>query len=138
MIVRASHTGYVFLVSVLVIGAIAGTTTLSLLLLGWAAEQNGFLAVQSHQALENAHTCAERALLSLRKDPTYGGDETFTLARGSCTVEPIGGSGNEDRTLCVEGSDGDTDQRMELNIKHLFPSVSIASWQDVSDFSLCP
>lgn len=138
MTTSSSHSGYVFLVSVLVIGAIAATTLMSLLLLGWAAEQNGFLAVQSHQALENAHTCMERTLLSLRKDPTYGGDETFTLARGTCTVRPIGGSGNLNRTVCVEGDDGNTIQRMEVLIAQLFPSVTVASWQNISDFSLCP
>ena len=138
MMIRSSHSGYIFLVSVLVIGAIATATTLSLLLLGWAAEQDGFLAIQSHQALENAHTCAERTLLSLRKDPTYGGDETFTLTNGSCTVREIGGSGNENRTVCVEGDDGLTVERMEIKIAHLFPFIVVGSWQNVSDFSLCP
>ncbi|HVW66508.1 MAG TPA: hypothetical protein VHA78_02135 [Candidatus Peribacteraceae bacterium] len=138
MTIRSAHSGYIFLVSVLVIGAIAATTTLSLLLLGWAAEQNGLLAVQSHQALENAHTCAERALLALRKDPSYGGDETFQLARGSCTVKYIGGNGNENRTVCVEGANGLTVERMEMAIVHVFPSITFSSWQNVADFSLCP
>lgn len=138
MILRRARTGYIFLVSVLVIGAIAAATVVSLLLLGWAAEQNGFLEVKSHQALENAHTCAERTLRSLRLDPTYGGEETFTLTRGTCTVDPIGGSGNRNRTICVQGNQNNVVARMEIAVAQLFPSVTITSWQQVAAFSLCP
>jgi hypothetical protein len=138
MIRSPSHSGYIFLVSVLAIGAIATATVVSLLLLGWAAEQNGYLVMQSRQANENARTCAERALRSLRSDVTYGGEQTFQLTRGSCTIDPIGGTGNENRTICVLGIDVNTDARMEVLVSKLYPSVVISSWQNVSDFSLCP
>lgn len=133
-----SRPGYIFLVTVLMIGAIASTTLLSLLLLGWAAEQNGFLAVRSQQALEYMLTCSERSLRSLRLDPTYAGDERFTFANGSCYIHMIGGSGNVSRTLCVEGLSGSVTRRMELQIGRLFPAVAVNSWQEVSGFSQCP
>jgi len=134
------HTrpGYVFLVSVLLIGAIASTTLFSLLLLGWAAEQNGFLQVQSQQAYEYAQTCAERAMRSLRLDPTYVGDTTFFFGTNSCTIHPIGGTGNQNRTLCVESLSGKIVRRMQIQIAQLFPVTLISSWQEVSTFSLCP
>jgi hypothetical protein len=94
--------------------------------------------MQSRQANENARTCAERALRSLRSDVTYGGEQTFQLTRGSCTIDPIGGTGNENRTICVLGIDVNTDARMEVLVSKLYPSVVISSWQNVSDFSLCP
>ncbi len=133
-----SRPGYIFLVTVLMIGAIASTTLLSLLLLGWAAEQNGFLAVRSQQALEYMLTCSERSLRSLRLDPVYVGDERFTFENGSCYVHLIGGAGNLNRTICVEGLSGNITRRMELQIGRLFPLVTVNSWQEVSSFTQCP
>ncbi len=138
MMQTRSRPGYVFLVTVLMIGAIASTTLLSLLLLGWAAEQNGYLQVQSQQAFEYADTCAERAIRSLRLDPTYAGDERFTFGTSSCYIHPIGGGGNLDRRVCVESSSGNVVRRMELLLSRLFPSVVVDSWQEVSAFTLCP
>ncbi len=132
-----SRPGYIFLISVLVIGAVAATTAISLVLLGLASEQTGNTVVQSDQSFEYAQTCIERALRSLRDDLTYGGDETFTFARGSCTLLSIGGSGNRDRTLCAEGRSGQSVRRLEILVRTLYPTVTIATWREVSIFSLC-
>jgi hypothetical protein len=134
----AARPGYVFLISVLVIGAISATTAISLVLLGLASELTGFSVAQSAQAYELAQTCAERSLLSLRKDPAYAGSETFTLTGGTCTVQSIGGTGNANRTVCVEGHSADIVRRLEIGVARLYPSVRIASWEEVPSFSLCP
>lgn len=134
----SSRDGYIFLVSVLVIGVIASATATSLLLLGWAAEQNGFTVVQSGRAFEYAQTCAERALRSLKKDPGYGGEQTVSFEWGECEVMVVGGNGNVDRTVCIEGRSGEHIRRMEIDIERLFPSTVITSWTEVPDFTLCP
>lgn len=134
----SAHPGYIFLVSVLMIGVISSTTLLSLLLLGWAAEQNGQLSVQSQQSLEYMQTCAERSIRSLRLDPTYTGEERYRFGSDSCYIRVIGGSGNNDRTICLEGLSGNVTRRMEIRVSALFPSVVIRSWQEVSAFSYCP
>lgn len=138
MIRIRSRPGYIFLITVLVIGVIATATASSLLLLGWAAEQNGLLVQQSAQAYEFAQTCAERGLREMRRDLNYAGNTTFSFERGSCTIGRIGGAGNEKRMLCVEGYSGDSTRRMELSIDRLYPTVTIRSWEEVSSFSLCP
>lgn len=137
MMCTPARDGYIFLVTVLMIGAIASTTLLSLLLLGWAAEQNGALVERSHRAFEYMNICAERTIRSLRLDPTYAGDETFTFERGSCTVHPIGGGGNLDRVLCIESESAPVIRRMEIQINRLFPRVMIRSWQEVNTFTYC-
>ncbi|UPA22620.1 hypothetical protein K8942_00175 [Candidatus Peribacteria bacterium] len=132
-----ARNGYVFLVTVLMIGAIASTTLLSLLLLGWAAEQNGALVERSQHAFELMQICAERSLRSLRLDPTYAGNETFTFARGTCKVYDIGGSGNLDRTLCIESVSGPVTRRVEIQVNRIFPLTTIRSWQEVTAFTRC-
>ncbi len=135
---RGNRPGYVFLVSVLVIGAIAATTAVSLVVLGLAAGQTGLTVAQSAQALANANTCIERTLRSLRLDLAYAGDETFTLDRGTCTVHAIGGAGNEHRTICAEGQMRQAVRRIEIDLVHLFPAVTADSWREVEAFTLCP
>jgi hypothetical protein len=135
----SSKHGYIFLVTVLLGGTIAMATTISLLLLGLAAERTASSFEDSTEALEQARTCAERAILSLRTDPTYGGQETIVAGENdSCIIHPIGGSGNMNRTLCTEGKDGEDVRRMEIQISQLFPWVSISSWREVDVITLCP
>lgn len=131
------HDGYIFLVTVLVIGVIASATAASLMLLGWAAEQNGLLLVQSGQALEYAQTCIERSIRELRSDLGYVGDTSVTFEHGLCEVERIGGTGNENRYLCVVGYSGDSVHRIQIHIRSLFPTPTIRSWEEVSTFTLC-
>ena len=135
---KAARPGYVFLVSVLVIGAIASTTAVSLVLVGLAAGQTGFAVSQSAQALGNANTCLERTLRSLRLDLTYAGGETFTLTTGTCTVHDIGGAGNAHRAVCVEGQVRETVRRLQADLDEVFPAVKVDSWREVEEFTLCP
>jgi hypothetical protein len=133
-----SHDGYIFLISVLVVGVIAGATSTSLMLLGWAAEQNGQLAVQSYQSFANAQTCIERAIRTLRSNLSYGGSGTYILEYGSCTVHAIGGTDNDDRTICATGISGSSTHRLQIQLDSLYPSVIVRKWQEVPTFTLCP
>lgn len=137
MIRLKSRDGYIFLVTVLVIGVIASATAASLMLLGWAAEQNGLLLVQSTQAYEYAQTCAERTLRELRSDLGYAGNVTVTFERGSCQIHSIGGSANENRHICITGLSGDAVRRVQVDVAALFPSVRVRTWEEVSSFTLC-
>jgi hypothetical protein len=134
----SSQPGYIFLVSVLVIGVIASVTAASLLLLGWAAEQNGLLIMQSARAFEYANTCAERVIHQLRIDHSYGGNVSQVFDYGSCDIEPVGGSGVMQRTVCVAGHSGNAIRRLEIDIDQLYPSVVVRTWRETSSFTLCP
>jgi hypothetical protein len=138
MKISRTHSGYVFLVTVLVIGVIASATAASLALLGWAAEQNGYMLQQSNQASEYAQICAERTLRELRNDLNYAGEVTYEFDHGHCEVNRITGSGNENRNICISGVGGDNIHRYEIDVKRLYPTVMIDSWQEVADFLLCP
>jgi len=138
MMHHQSHNGYVFLVTVLVVGVIATVTATSLMLLGWAAEQNGQLVAQSTQAFEYAQACVERTLRDLRYDPAYAGSGTINFTYGTCSVSRIAGHGNDDRAICSTGISGQNTRRLEVQILQLYPSVVVQSWREVSSFSLCP
>lgn len=136
---QTKRKGYVFLLSVLIIGAIASEMVVTLMLLGLSAEQNGLSYLQSVQAEEYARSCAERAFRSLRNDLTYDGGEYITFTYGSCQIRHTGGSGNADRVLCIEGITGRTTRRLQISLAKVFPRVEVTSWEMVSDFTTaCP
>lgn len=133
----ANRRAYVFLISVLFIGAIAMSTAATLVVLGVGSMKTSLTTMQSVQALHNAETCVERALRSLRLSSSYAGNETLTLTEGSCMLLVIGGSGNADRTICAKGIVGNVVRRVEAQVMALRPIGLIDSWQEVGNFRLC-
>lgn len=132
----ALRNGYVFLVSMLVIGTIAAAASVTLLLLGWTAEQNGELHVQSAQSGELASTCVERAVHKLQLDLSYAGNETIsdTQPFGTCKIYNVGGTvgSNFDRTICVQGFSRNGSQRLQqVYLSRVFPKTSISTWDEV-------
>lgn len=133
-----SRPGFVFLIAALVIGIIVSGMAISLVLLGLGAQQSSLTVQQAAQAYENAQTCAERALKSLRADLSYDGGESFALGSGACSITRTGGSGNLDRSLCITGVSGKSTRRLELAIRKIYPAVKIISWREVDTFTRCP
>ncbi len=138
MTIFRSRDGYAFLITVLVIGVMAVATATSLMLLGWAAEQNGLLIERSGQAEEYAKACLERTFRRLRLEPTYAGNETITFPKGSCVVRPVVGDGVNDRRVCVEGRSGNVVRRFQADIAELFPAIRTSSFAEVVAFTSCP
>ena len=129
--------GYVLLIAVIAIGAVASIILSSLLLLGTSAGQVSHSVRRGAQAFAAAQGCAEYALLKLRESPSYSGNEMQALDAGTCEVLPIGGMGNNNRFICVEGVAGENTRRLEIVVRQILPQVRIDSYQEVADFSLC-
>lgn len=136
--VSAKNRGFVLLLSTMFVGAIASIILTSVLLLGTNSGLVHFSVQQSAKALAAAHACAEVALQTLRNNPGYEGNQfLYPSANESCEILPIGGTGNANRLLCTEGQAGDTIRRLEIVINTIYPQITVASWQEVSIFSLC-
>lgn len=131
-----SKNGYVFLISVLFVSAIAISVLGSYMLLSIASMENGITYQSSAQALENAQTCAERGLMNLFLNSGYTG-EAIELDNGDCTILQPGGYGNVNRTLCIEGVSGAHTRRLEIVLERLLPSIQVFSWQEVATISSC-
>lgn len=131
------RNGYVFLFSVLVVGTISSVLVVSMLLIGIALERGGLTIQQSAQSFALAQTCMERAILSLQEDLQYGGGTELTFTEGSCTILRVGGNGNEDRTVCVQGEAGTSVRRIEALLSQVIPVTRVSSWQEVTNFTLC-
>jgi len=119
------------------IGAIALATLSSLLMIGIGSMQIGFTVRQSEQARSLAQTCAERGLRSLWEDTGYVGTEALNFDEGECDILRIGGSGNENRSLCAEGRVGPTVRRYEILLGRVLPSIEVSAWREVEQFTAC-
>ncbi len=136
---HSPRPAYIFLITVLVIGAIASASATSLILLGIARQESSLTALRSAQAMEFARTCAERALRSLRADLSYDGGQTVSFPEGSCIIRHLNGGGNEGRAICTQGQSDTTIHRLEISIARVLPATQITSWKEVVLFSgLCP
>ena len=137
MLTLRTRRGYVFLMSVLSIGAIATATAVSMILLGLASQHSGATVASSSQAWEHANTCVERALRELRSDIFFSGNRTYTLTSGTCRLLPIGGSGVRDRVICAEGTSNTSVRRVQVQVATLLPTTTIRQWEEVHVFTFC-
>lgn len=139
MMFSAHRSGYIFLLSVLVIGAVAAASASSLILLGISGQQSSLTVIQSYQAMEFAQSCADQAILALKSDLTYDGGVSVYYTEGSCSIRHMSGNGNRDRGICIEGRSGPSVRRLEVDVEQVLPTTLIRSWTEVSAFTgLCP
>lgn len=134
---HSTKNGYILLITVLIVGAIASAILSSVLLLGISLNQVSLSVLQANQALALAQGCAEHGLLRLHESPAYAGNEFIAIGTNQCEILSVGGIGNNDRVLCAEGTMGDSVRRLEIVVNQVLPQTTIYSWQEVSVFTLC-
>lgn len=145
-----SRNGYTLLLTVLVVGTMASATSIALILLGMSVERSSYSMQLSSQAFNGAWACVENAIASLQADLEYDGNERreYTYAydeNGSieygiteCTIYPIGGTENEDRTICTEATFGNfTTRRLEVHLDRVIPGAVVNSWEEVTTIESC-
>ena len=132
-----THKGFMLLITIIIIGAIASAILSSLLLLGISSSQISLTVQESSRGLAAAQGCAEYALHKLRVSPSYAGNEVRTMGSDTCEVLTVGGIGNNNRAVCTEGRAGEAIRRLEIAISQILPQTKVYSWQEVSVFSLC-
>lgn len=133
--VSAKQTyGFVALINVLLLGAIGTLFVTSFLLLGVDFSRTGAALVRSTQAKALANACAEEALQKLRESVYYAGSEQLAFTTGSCTIEPIQGVGNLNRTVQVTAAVTNVKRKIKIVVAAIHPTIQITSWQEVADF----
>ena len=85
--VVSHRDGYVILVGVLVMGAVAVSVATSIILLGIGSSKSSFIQQRGYLSQSIADACAEIALQNLIDDPDYDGEVIDPFAGGSCTID---------------------------------------------------
>lgn len=125
---------YIALITILIISAVTLLIAVSSSLFGISETDMGLIVDQSTQSYYLANACAEYALERLKNNINYAGDETLDIDDGSCYIYLPEGSGNENRTIKVTGTLANKTRKIKIIIEKVNPSMTINSWQEVSEF----
>jgi uncharacterized protein (UPF0333 family) len=129
-----SHSsGFVVLLSVLIVSAIATAIVVSLLLLGIGSSRTSFALEQSNQAKALANTCAEEALQQISDSTPFTGTGSLNLGQGSCDYE-VTSQGGQDRTITAEGVVGSVVRRVWITINKINPDIDMTRWEELAEF----
>jgi hypothetical protein len=127
------NNGYIVLLSVLLVGAVASAIVITSLTLGLDRSRTAFTALNSTQALMLAETCAEVSLQEIDNDNTFTGSATLNPPEGECqyTVVDIAEGVKEIR---ARGEKHNNIRKVLIETQELDPEIIISSWKEVKEF----
>ncbi len=130
---KEARSGYVALISVIVISAIGLTIMLSVIAAGVDASKTDFSLQQSGGARSLASSCVEEALQQITETGTTSSAGNLVIASGTCmyTITSVNG-GNI--TIQSTGLLGSVTSKLKVLIATTSPGVSLSSWEEVADF----
>ena len=131
-LLAASHGGYIALISVLVVGAVGGGITISLILLGLGSARTSLSVDQSNQAMALSNACAEEALQRIRDSATFTGNRSLTLGEGVCEFT-VTSQGGQNRTVTASGVIGNNIRKEKIKIDKINPAIQVVSWEEIAD-----
>lgn len=123
-------SGFIALLTVLIIFAIALLVGLSLSFLSISEATMGLQKSQSSQAYFLTNLCAEQALMKLKEDINYPGSEIIEIEGGNCQILPIEGNW----VIKVFGNFRNQIKKIKIVVSQVNPEMIISSWQEVADF----
>lgn len=129
---RKLQGGYVALVGVLVFSAMILLAGLGVSLRGIDAAESSLDEAFSIHARMLADACAEEALMRLKSNFGYSGNETIIVGgTDTCTIVSVSGSGNTDRVVLSEAAVGRTLRRVRVDVARITPSLIVRAWDTV-------
>lgn len=132
--IKQKKAGFVTLISVIIIGFVALSIAVGVLLIGIGADQATTSLERGALARSYAEACAETALYELKLNNTYAAGAVINFTYGSCTVTAITGTGDTNRVVQVTGSVSPVVKKIQVNIAQINPTMTLTSWQEVADF----
>ena len=125
-----NQSAFIALTTLLIIFVLALIIGLSFSLLSVGQAMMGLKKSQSSQAYFLANLCAEEALMKLKENLNYPGNETISIEESSCQILPIEGRW----VVKVIGDWKSQIKKMKIVISQVNPKIIISSWQEVADF----
>lgn len=129
---KLNQGGYVTLISVLILGAVGVSVTISIILLGLGSSRTSFALLQSAQAKVFVDTCVEEGLQQITDSGPFTGTDTLQFETGECTYTVVD-DGGQNRTITASSTVGTIIRKVKVTIDSVNPQLNVASWQEVSD-----
>lgn len=130
---KKKEGGYIALISVIVIGAIASSVGISSIVLGTVSSNTTFSRQSGEQATSLADACVEQALENIKNSPNYIGTTNIDpIGFGSCSYSVLN-TGGSTREIQATGVVSDSTRKIEVILSSNLPII-IDSWLSVTDF----
>lgn len=129
--VNTRQSGYVALLTVLVVGAAATAVALVLLVSGADSQRSTLVEQQSKQARALAVACAEEALQQIHDNIAFSGTNSLSLGQGNCNYV-VTVTAPTTRSIAVTGTIGNVVKKIQTYATIGTSSISVTSWQEVS------
>lgn len=126
-----NQNGYIALIAVLVMGAVAVTVTSTLLFTGVDSQREIKVAQSSAQAAQLATACAEDALQSMHDNTSFTGNGFVSLTTGNCAYV-VASTGASTRTIDANATINNVTRKIKVYVTINLSSLSITSWQDIN------
>ncbi|HSX34101.1 MAG TPA: hypothetical protein VLF62_00465 [Candidatus Saccharimonadales bacterium] len=127
--------GYIALMAVLILGAVATAIGITLLLTGTDAQRLTLGEQQSRQARALAVACGQEALQQIHDNLAFTATNTsMNLGQGSCkySVGTSSGIGSV-RLVSASGTVGDITRKVQAGVTVNASTITVSSWQDMPD-----
>lgn len=121
--------GYVLLISVIILGAIATSIAVTLLFLGSGDSKNAISHQQSEFAQATVNACAEEALEQIRSSTSFTGTNNISINNGSCTYA-VTNTGGETRLVTASSTVDGINRHVSIIITAINPKL-VVSWQEI-------
>lgn len=129
-----TQRGFIVLTSVIIIGAVVLLIGMGVVMRSIGETDMSQNEELSTRALTFANSCAELAVIKLRNNFNYSGNEDIIVnGSDSCHVFPTEGSGNLNRVVKTDGAIRGYKRRVLVEINQLDPLI-VGSWRDVPSF----
>lgn len=130
MVKHNNQSGYIALLAVLIVGAVATATSLVLLATSANSQRSALTSQQAKQARALAVACSEEALQLINEDTAYTGTGNLTLGQGSCTYT-VASTGASTRTIATTATVGNILRKIQISVTIGASNITITSWQDI-------
>lgn len=127
----SAQSGYIALISVLIIGAVSVTIATTLLITGSDAQQENLARQQSMKARGAAAGCIEEALQQIHDNTAFTATNTaVTVGDATCNYT-VTNTGASTRTITATSTNGSVVRKIQTYVTINASSLSISSWQEV-------
>lgn len=110
---QLNESGYILLISVLIMGAVALSIATSISLLGIGASRSSFAEQQGYQSEALGDACGEIAAANLKANSNYAGG-TFTIGSGQCVISIAQPCPSSVCTVNATGTMGSVTRRTQI------------------------
>ena len=128
---KKDERGYIVLLTVLIVGAVAASIASSLLFLGADASRQVNVKDKSFQSMAISDACAEEALEKIRESGTFTGIGSISFTNGSCSYN-VTNTGGTNRQIIASSTVDTVIRKVKITLDKVKP-LNVTSWQEVVD-----